>query len=103
MWFNIGVVAVERIIQKTPYSDSLLSVIGGGITLVNELHERSILQDFHFFPNRPRDRQGKEALNVLAQPVWFLKEAGSHCIVRAARSEERRVGKECRSRWSPYH
>src|SRR5256884_3514466 len=23
--------------------------------------------------------------------------------VRALRSEERRVGKECRSRWSPYH
>src|SRR5438874_12344297 len=23
-----------------------------------------------------------------------------HCVVR---SEERRVGKECRSRWSPYH
>ena len=22
---------------------------------------------------------------------------------RAGRSEERRVGKECRSRWSPYH
>src|SRR2546426_134307 len=24
-------------------------------------------------------------------------------IVEAQRSEERRVGKECRSRWSPYH
>src|SRR5258707_11911336 len=24
-------------------------------------------------------------------------------MVRAGRSEERRVGKECRSRWSPYH
>ena len=24
-------------------------------------------------------------------------------IVMAMRSEERRVGKECRSRWSPYH
>src|SRR3712207_3752359 len=24
-------------------------------------------------------------------------------MVQAARSEERRVGKECRSRWSPYH
>src|SRR5215813_6246919 len=24
-------------------------------------------------------------------------------MVVAARSEERRVGKECRSRWSPYH
>mgnify|MGYP006982512969 CR=1 FL=1 len=23
--------------------------------------------------------------------------------VRCPRSEERRVGKECRSRWSPYH
>src|SRR2546430_14967231 len=23
--------------------------------------------------------------------------------LRATRSEERRVGKECRSRWSPYH
>ena len=25
------------------------------------------------------------------------------CRFRMARSEERRVGKECRSRWSPYH
>ena len=26
-----------------------------------------------------------------------------HNIVPSRRSEERRVGKECRSRWSPYH
>ena len=25
------------------------------------------------------------------------------CLGKATRSEERRVGKECRSRWSPYH
>ena len=25
------------------------------------------------------------------------------CPVCTGRSEERRVGKECRSRWSPYH
>ncbi len=24
-------------------------------------------------------------------------------VVKLSRSEERRVGKECRSRWSPYH
>ena len=24
-------------------------------------------------------------------------------VYEASRSEERRVGKECRSRWSPYH
>ena len=26
-----------------------------------------------------------------------------HHIYKVGRSEERRVGKECRSRWSPYH
>src|SRR5438034_7844472 len=29
--------------------------------------------------------------------------AGSYTLTVPARSEERRVGKECRSRWSPYH
>src|SRR5260370_32464269 len=31
-----------------------------------------------------------------------LQKAVEMCLV-APRSEERRVGKECRSRWSPYH
>ena len=26
-----------------------------------------------------------------------------NCLIEKKRSEERRVGKECRSRWSPYH
>ena len=32
--------------------------------------------------------------------LLVLKNYASHPVVR---SEERRVGKECRSRWSPYH
>ena len=28
---------------------------------------------------------------------------GAESMQQAIRSEERRVGKECRSRWSPYH
>ena len=33
-----------------------------------------------------------------------LKEAaGQWGVTPRRRSEERRVGKECRSRWSPYH
>ena len=45
--------------------------------------------------------------DVLIQnyPPWFLTQlklnAGSQFSKN--RSEERRVGKECRSRWSPYH
>ena len=33
----------------------------------------------------------------------FLQRAVTALTGLAARSEERRVGKECRSRWSPYH
>ena len=34
----------------------------------------------------------------------LAKQADGAVVVRSGdRSEERRVGKECRSRWSPYH
>src|SRR2546429_7284378 len=40
------------------------------------------------------------------EPVFNItnpKTAQEHFNVAVNRSEERRVGKECRSRWSPYH
>src|SRR2546426_11836350 len=53
-----------------------------------------------------------ELLEMLAgETVITLKNAGLYQdlqsrmneLQRTQRSEERRVGKECRSRWSPYH
>ena len=38
---------------------------------------------------------------LVLDETGFLKQGKVSCGV--ARSEERRVGKECRSRWSPYH
>ena len=38
--------------------------------------------------------------------IYFLlvvMRSNKHPIKNPMRSEERRVGKECRSRWSPYH
>ena len=32
-----------------------------------------------------------------------LSERPKELVLKTSRSEERRVGKECRSRWSPYH
>ena len=43
-------------------------------------------------------------LKVLAAAAAFLCGIAIGSVpLYAARSEERRVGKECRSRWSPYH
>ena len=48
----------------------------------------------------PRSNWAREP-QLLSLHVWSLCSAtGEAAIVR---SEERRVGKECRSRWSPYH
>ena len=33
----------------------------------------------------------------------YLTFGDTHILIDCGRSEERRVGKECRSRWSPYH
>src|SRR3712207_9531757 len=42
--------------------------------------------------------------NTLFSQLWvFLIVATVVFTIVSVRSEERRVGKECRSRWSPYH
>src|SRR2546425_7248545 len=45
------------------------------------------------------------AFAILHAECGILREAALRTCARAFghRSEERRVGKECRSRWSPYH
>src|SRR5258707_10417255 len=51
---------------------------------------------------RPLPAERERAVDPLAPPggaVAHQREVRNH----RQRSEERRVGKECRSRWSPYH
>ena len=43
------------------------------------------------------------ARRVNIAPAILLLLAGIALAFVPGRSEERRVGKECRSRWSPYH
>src|SRR5260370_36238579 len=42
-------------------------------------------------------------VNCLCVGGWVPLSEWSESVVPWLRSEERRVGKECRSRWSPYH
>src|ERR1035441_3644707 len=48
-----------------------------------------------------RKRDGRRAFWRVAAPLTCIAVIGGGVILW--RSEERRVGKECRSRWSPYH
>ena len=41
--------------------------------------------------------------NVMTREEFPLEKAREILKDETIRSEERRVGKECRSRWSPYH
>ena len=43
----------------------------------------------------------KKILYIEAEGEYVVKQLNDRYLHR--RSEERRVGKECRSRWSPYH
>src|SRR2546426_12392663 len=71
----------------------------GDESVLQVLRERS--QNVSGFRN-PARREGQalEADHRIASPICEPVIARNDC---ALRSEERRVGKECRSRWSPYH
>ena len=63
-----------------------------------------------FFSDKCPDTQpfvaGLEARGIRYDAVNItnsMRELKAFLHLRLLRSEERRVGKECRSRWSPYH
>src|SRR3712207_8513027 len=52
-------------------------------------------------PDHSRTKRPKDTTGAVAR--YRIKRRSPHIRPRPPRSEERRVGKECRSRWSPYH
>ena len=52
-----------------------------------------------YFKNMLVENSDYEELSQMHSPKKMLQSIGK----KSERSEERRVGKECRSRWSPYH
>ena len=45
----------------------------------------------------------RRVLTLIHLFAWQGAALAASTLIVAYRSEERRVGKECRSRWSPYH
>ena len=48
-------------------------------------------------------KENRMAVRQTVEKAVLRDEQNQRIQFAAARSEERRVGKECRSRWSPYH
>ena len=69
--------------------------------LLSELDELS--KDHILLIEGKKDRRALTALGVSGDMFQIQSDGGPVKAAEYVRSEERRVGKECRSRWSPYH
>src|SRR3712207_407510 len=84
------------------YENKHIAIIGGGNSALLAVKFLSmyakkitIIQQFDYF-QAEKKIQEETFNNPKVNIIWNSE-------VKHARSEERRVGKECRSRWSPYH
>jgi len=86
-------------------SDFLTNLYSADVTLRWKPLRRAIYKNFllrseFFWSNRDQ----LSALNAFqTQHAFGMYTSAEYRVNRRWRSEERRVGKECRSRWSPYH
>src|SRR3712207_9371539 len=69
----------------------------------NADHDHRVSDELRFVQLTPSGSACSIALGtgIVDTPPGSVK--GLQLVVPDIRSEERRVGKECRSRWSPYH
>ena len=58
-------------------------------------------EDIHSYVQKVANKSNTFQVGGHGNPSLMVDEATGERLV--LRSEERRVGKECRSRWSPYH
>src|SRR3989454_11015352 len=82
----------------------------GGVFLMLTVADTSLVSVFSTTRNHlpvSGDLNSSVAFSVSSSPVSLQNSSPRSRLVRLSssrrRSEERRVGKECRSRWSPYH
>ena len=65
----------------------------------HEIQKTQIMKALFKYPNGA----SRHMLSVATGLPTATVSARVNALVYTTRSEERRVGKECRSRWSPYH
>src|SRR3989441_11987791 len=89
--------ALARHVRMSPQKTRLV------IDLIRGRRAEDALQILRFTPKRAARDIEKVLRSAIANAERKAEDAGASLDVDQLRSEERRVGKECRSRWSPYH
>ena len=99
---NIGVTTenIFPVIKKFLYSDHeifLRELVSNAVDATQKLKTLASIGEF-------KDEVGDLTVRVsLGKDTITVSDHGIGLTAEEIRSEERRVGKECRSRWSPYH
>src|SRR3990172_11007612 len=91
-WYPLGG-AIQAIIEKAVPGSSVQVSPGAGISNVRGIQDGKAELGFG---------NGVSTVDGVAGREPFKAKQDNVCQI-ATRSEERRVGKECRSRWAPYH
>src|SRR6266404_5082720 len=89
-----------RVVATIPDLADMARHVGGDLVEVTSL--ATGVEDIHYVPMKP----SFAVLLNQADVVVLVGLEGEHAFLPGLleeRSEERRVGKECRSRWAPYH
>ena len=71
--------------------------------MLKENIRNSYLTAFETVKAFVENEENIEKTEKIAQELAQAYKNGKKSLIALFRSEERRVGKECRSRWSPYH
>src|ERR1043166_9232069 len=90
---------VDSFVARPAADRPIVLVCGPDAGLVHERAEKIIKASVDD-PNDPFALVRIEGDALASDPSRLVEEA--HTVPLFGRSEERRVGKECRSRWSPY-
>ena|SRR2546430_3731340 len=91
------VAQVTQVVNDLRQSATVIGAVGIAIPgLVNRQSDRVVAS--RYLPSTVHQDLHAEVMEKTGLRVELENDANA-----AARSEERRVGKECRSRWSPYH
>jgi len=94
--------AMETIVveyEPLPYVGNPTEALKEGATIIHDGWDDNIIFEMDFTGGEEADKHDADVEKVFQSADVVIKETFS-CH---RRSEERRVGKECRSRWSPYH